>query len=198
VKFSALALDYDGTIATDGMMSALVREAIGVVRQQGVVVLLVTGRCIDDLRRVAGDLTCFDAVVAENGAVLEHECGFLPVVGMFGAVMGVITDRDVSAALAARHRTPPHVTVEEAMKYPVYTCHSSDTLLTALGTMSQHRVRRLPAVDDRNVLQGVLSMDDVVLASHTPGAATSEDIVETLRAIYRRRSTELTAMSNGG
>ncbi len=71
VKFAALALDYDGTIATDGVMSALAREAIGVVRQQGVVILLVTGRRIDDLRRVAGDLTCFDAIVAENGAVLE-------------------------------------------------------------------------------------------------------------------------------
>ena len=128
--------------------------------------------------------------------LLEHECGFLPVLGMFGAVMGVITDRDVSAALAARHRTPPHVTVEEAMKYPVYTCHSSDTLLTALGAMSQHRVRRLPVVDDRNVLQGVLSMDDVVLASHKPGSATSDDIVETLGAIYRRRSSELTAVGN--
>jgi hydroxymethylpyrimidine pyrophosphatase-like HAD family hydrolase len=70
VKFAALALDYDGTIATDGAMIPAVRDAIGVVRRRGVVVVLVTGRRMEDLRRVAGDLTCFDVVVAENGAVL--------------------------------------------------------------------------------------------------------------------------------
>jgi hypothetical protein len=72
VKFSAMAFDYDGTIATDGVMRPLVRAANDIVRQQGMVVLLVIGRRIDGLRRVAGDLTCFDAIVAENGAVLAR------------------------------------------------------------------------------------------------------------------------------
>ena len=71
MKFSALALDYDGTIATNGTIGSGVREAIGEVRDRGIVVVLVTGRRVPDLRRVAGDLTCFDVVVAENGAVLE-------------------------------------------------------------------------------------------------------------------------------
>jgi hydroxymethylpyrimidine pyrophosphatase-like HAD family hydrolase len=71
MKFSALALDYDGTIAAEGAMDAGVREAIGEARRRGIVVILATGRRLSDLRRVAGDLTCFDAVVGENGAVLE-------------------------------------------------------------------------------------------------------------------------------
>jgi len=71
VKFSALALDYDGTIATDAGFDPSVRAAIGDLRRAGITVILVTGRRLDDLRRAAGDLTCFDAVVGENGAVLE-------------------------------------------------------------------------------------------------------------------------------
>jgi len=71
MKLSALALDYDGTIASSGRFSPAVREAIAAVRQQGIAVALVTGRRVADLRQVAGDLTCFDVVVAENGAVLE-------------------------------------------------------------------------------------------------------------------------------
>jgi hydroxymethylpyrimidine pyrophosphatase-like HAD family hydrolase len=71
MKFAALALDYDGTIATNGVFNPAVRTAIGEVRQRGVAVVLVTGRRLLDLRRVAGDLTCFDVIVAENGAVLE-------------------------------------------------------------------------------------------------------------------------------
>jgi hydroxymethylpyrimidine pyrophosphatase-like HAD family hydrolase len=41
------------------------------VRRHGVAVLLVTGRRLADLRQVCPDLTCFDVVVGENGAVLE-------------------------------------------------------------------------------------------------------------------------------
>jgi hydroxymethylpyrimidine pyrophosphatase-like HAD family hydrolase len=71
MKLEALAVDYDGTVAVDGRFDASVREAIGEVRGRGLAVILVTGRRLDDLHAVAGDLTCFDVVVAENGAVLE-------------------------------------------------------------------------------------------------------------------------------
>ena len=71
MKFTALALDYDGTIAVDGRFHPAVRQAIGDVRRQGIAVVLVTGRRLADLHQVAGDLTCFDVVVGENGAVLE-------------------------------------------------------------------------------------------------------------------------------
>lgn len=71
MKFAALALDYDGTIAVDGTLDPAVREAIATVRQQGIIVALVTGRQLSDLRRVAGDLTCFDVVIGENGAVID-------------------------------------------------------------------------------------------------------------------------------
>ncbi len=38
---------------------------------RGITVLLVTGRILDELRRVAGDLHFVDGVVAENGAVVH-------------------------------------------------------------------------------------------------------------------------------
>jgi hydroxymethylpyrimidine pyrophosphatase-like HAD family hydrolase len=71
MKFAALATDYDGTIAEADELHAEVRAAIGELRCQGIVVVLVTGRRLRDLKRVAGDLALFDAVVAENGAVLD-------------------------------------------------------------------------------------------------------------------------------
>jgi hydroxymethylpyrimidine pyrophosphatase-like HAD family hydrolase len=71
VKLFALALDYDGTTASRDAMSADVREAIAEARAKGITVLLATGRILDDLRRVAGDLRFVDGIVAENGAVLH-------------------------------------------------------------------------------------------------------------------------------
>ena len=71
VKLSVIALDYDGTIARDGVLDSSVREAIANARRQGIFVLLVTGRILAELGRVAGDLHFVDGVIAENGAVLH-------------------------------------------------------------------------------------------------------------------------------
>ena len=71
MKLSVLALDYDGTIARDDALDPSVRTAIAAARSNGIVVALVTGRILDELRRVAGELHFVDAVVAENGAVVH-------------------------------------------------------------------------------------------------------------------------------
>jgi hydroxymethylpyrimidine pyrophosphatase-like HAD family hydrolase len=82
VKFSVLALDYDGTIARNDVLDPDVRQAIADLRAQDVVVVLVTGRSLEDLRRVAGELHFVDAVVAENGAAVEFpESGYAAVLG---------------------------------------------------------------------------------------------------------------------
>ncbi len=71
MKFGVLALDYDGTIARDGVLDPGVKAAIVEARARGIVVVIVTGRILSDLRQAAGDLAFVDAVVAENGAVLS-------------------------------------------------------------------------------------------------------------------------------
>lgn len=76
MKLRALALDYDGTIAQDGVLNPNVRAAIGEARSHGLTVVLVTGRVLSDLKRVAGELDFVDAVVAENGAVLAFPNGY--------------------------------------------------------------------------------------------------------------------------
>jgi len=82
MTFSVLALDYDGTIAQDGALDPAVRSAIAELRARGITVVLVTGRILEDLRRVAGDLHFVDAVVAENGAVIEFPAsGYATLVG---------------------------------------------------------------------------------------------------------------------
>lgn len=71
VKLCVLALDYDGTTAVNDTMDSGVRSAITDARSRRIAVILVTGRRLADLQRVAGDLHFVDAVVAENGAVLH-------------------------------------------------------------------------------------------------------------------------------
>jgi hydroxymethylpyrimidine pyrophosphatase-like HAD family hydrolase len=71
VKLSSIALDYDGTIADGDVLDPTVRTAVAAARTSGITALLVTGRILDDLRRVTGDLHFVDGVIAENGAILH-------------------------------------------------------------------------------------------------------------------------------
>ncbi len=77
MKLAVIALDYDGTITRDDRLNASMIEAIADARRRGVVVMLVTGRRLDDLRRVAGKLHFVDGVVAENGALMHFPDGGL-------------------------------------------------------------------------------------------------------------------------
>jgi HAD superfamily hydrolase (TIGR01484 family) len=68
--YCALASDYDGTLATDGRVEAAAVEALERFKATGKRLILVTGRELEDLRKVFGQIALFDVVVAENGAVL--------------------------------------------------------------------------------------------------------------------------------
>jgi hypothetical protein len=68
----ALATDYDGTIATDGVVTPTTISALEELRSRGFKLALVTGRILDDLASVFPRLDLFDVVVAENGATLHR------------------------------------------------------------------------------------------------------------------------------
>src|SRR5688572_32652460 len=70
MRYLALATDYDGVIARDGIPSGAALSAIKRLRQSGRRAILVTGRRLEDLRQSCPDLSLFDYVVAENGAVV--------------------------------------------------------------------------------------------------------------------------------
>jgi hydroxymethylpyrimidine pyrophosphatase-like HAD family hydrolase len=70
VHFSALACDYDGTLAFADRIGPEALAALERARQAGLHLILVTGRTFFDLTRVCERLDLFDGVVAENGAVL--------------------------------------------------------------------------------------------------------------------------------
>jgi hydroxymethylpyrimidine pyrophosphatase-like HAD family hydrolase len=70
VKYRALATDFDGTIAHDGVVEAPTLGALERARSAGLKLLLVTGRELPDLFDTFEPVRLFDRIVAENGALL--------------------------------------------------------------------------------------------------------------------------------
>jgi CBS domain-containing protein len=119
----------------------------------------------------------------------KNDCGFLPVVGEGGNVIGVITDRDVSVALGTRNQRATEVRVWDVMPKQLFTCTAEDDVHTALKTLRAAKIRRLPVIDPEGMLVGVLSMDDIVLKArgHVFAKDVSyKDVEDTYKALQRR------------
>jgi hypothetical protein len=146
MKFSALALDYDGTIAVDGRFVPAVRNAIEDARAQGIVVLLVTGRRLPELALAAGDLTCFDAIVGENGAVLTFpsngrliRIGRRPNPALVKEITRVGVDINVGESVieAAAEDAPQILEVIRRLEQPLAIVFNRDRLMVLPQSISK-------------------------------------------------------------
>ena len=70
MRYHLLATDYDGTLAADGRVDDATVAALKDVLATGRKLVLVTGRELEDLASVFPELTLFERIVAENGAML--------------------------------------------------------------------------------------------------------------------------------
>jgi hydroxymethylpyrimidine pyrophosphatase-like HAD family hydrolase len=96
--FQAIAVDYDGTLTRTDRPAADVLAAIREQRERGRVVVLVTGRILSELRAVFPEVDEeFDAIVAENGAVLADDDGVQDLVPPVDAALAQrLAHRDLS------------------------------------------------------------------------------------------------------
>ena len=118
----------------------------------------------------------------------ENDCGALPVLEAGGKVVGMITDRDIAMAVGIRNRVPSEITVFEVKPDPreLHTCAPEDDIHTALKTMREQGVRRLPVVNSGQ-LRGILCLNEIALNSSKRGDLSYEDVVDTLRAVCEHR-----------
>jgi len=117
----------------------------------------------------------------------ENDCGVLPIIKDGRKVVGMITDRDICMATAMRNKSPSAISVEEVMNATVYATAAEEDVGQALHTMREHKIRRLPVLNPEGELQGIVSMNDIVLrAKERNGKKTQiayADVIKTYQAI---------------
>ena len=118
----------------------------------------------------------------------DRDCGFIPVVDTASILRGVVTDRDICIASATRHVLPEYMSAYQAMTHPVHACLPDDDVTDALAAMKQYKVRRMPVIDSNGTVKGVISINDIVLASEQGFGPAPKEIVSTLAAICAHRT----------
>ena len=96
--------------------------------------------------------------------MVDHDCGEIPVIRSKEnpELVGVITDRDICCRAVARGKSTATTTANECMTSPVFTVTAETDLAQACKLFEQKEVRRLPVVDAKNYIVGIVSLADLV------------------------------------
>ena len=104
-----------------------------------------------------------DESISEAAAKMAAQnIGFLPV-SQDGALLGVLTDRDIVVRAVARGFDPEQTIVEEVMTSTVVSLPESSDLEDASELMESRHVRRLIVTDDKDMPVGIVSMDKIAM-----------------------------------
>jgi CBS domain-containing protein len=123
-----------------------------------------------------------DSPVSEAARLMkEEDVGLVPVIERVGGaetrgrLVGVITDRDIAIRQVAEGRTSDSP-VRDVMSSGVRTAAPDDSVESVMELMGREQVRRIPIVDERGSLVGVVAQAD--LARKAPNDGRVEKTVE--------------------
>jgi CBS domain-containing protein len=91
----------------------------------------------------------------------ERRIGALVVIGPEQRIVGILSERDIVQALAARGAAALDLQLTEVMTRKVATCSPSDTISSIMEQMTAGKFRHVPVVEQGR-LTGLVSIGDVV------------------------------------
>lgn len=97
----------------------------------------------------------------------KHQISGLPVIEE-GRLVGLLTGRDVRFA-------DRNLKVQEVMTKKIITAREGTTLEEAKEVLHANRIEKLPIVDERGTLKGLITFKDIMLRGRFPNAARDEE-----------------------
>lgn len=90
----------------------------------------------------------------------KDDVGVLPITDGQKHLKGMLTDRDIVVRVVAQGKDPNNTRAKELEQGEVVTLRPDDSIKHALDLMAEHKVRRLPVVDQERIV-GMVSQADV-------------------------------------
>lgn len=104
-----------------------------------------------------------DTVLVAAERMRQRTVGCLIVIDGGNKPIGIVTDRDLVIRVLADGREPSDMVVRDVMTPDVVTINNDSPLSSALQRMREGVFRRLPVVDERGHLAGIVCLDDIIM-----------------------------------
>jgi CBS domain-containing protein len=104
-----------------------------------------------------------DASIQEAARLMRAKKVGALVVTNLRKPVGMLTDRDITVDVVAAGHDPAATTVSKVMHRNPRVIHEDEGLFDAVKTFSTAGVRRLPVVNGRGAVKGIIALDDVLM-----------------------------------
>ena len=121
------------------------------------------------MTRAPSTVDLSDSATQTARVMRDDDIGDVLVVRPGGTVFGIVTDRDLALRVVAEGLDPSTVQVEDICSRQVIGVSSRDSIDQAAEKMREHAVRRLPVIDD-DQLVGVVSLGDLAIERNPESA----------------------------
>ena len=96
----------------------------------------------------------------------DEDIGAVPVIAEDGKLEGIITDRDIIVSGLNSDKNDAELQAEDCMSTDLFTANQNDRIVEVINEMGDHKVRRVPVVDSRDRLVGIISMADIAIETN--------------------------------
>lgn len=125
--------------------------------------------------------------------MFEKDCGIVPIINKKSKVIGMISDRDVAVSVFLRGKSAGEILCGEILNGKVLSCSAKDDVADVLKIMKTQQIKRLPVVDKKGKLEGIISITDILLASEND-KKLRQKVMKTLEAISKPRAIVLNSV----
>jgi len=102
------------------------------------------------------------ALSTAAGLMLSSRIGALVVEGALGQLTGLISEREITSALARWGSEAHRHRVVEVMVRDTPIARPNDRVMDLIAIMTHHRARHVPILDEHQALVGILSIGDLL------------------------------------
>lgn len=125
-----------------------------------------------------------DSPVRDVAQIMKDEdCGAVPVVNAQGALVGIVTDRDLVVRGFTGSKTPDQLRVSDVMTDDVEAVMPEESIHDVIALMGRKQIRRIPVVERDDRIVGIISMGDIANR-----ADYDEELQEALDRVSSKRS----------
>lgn len=113
------------------------------------------------------------------------DVGSVPIVESLESkkILGILTDRDLALRVVANGLDPRLTPVAHILPHnQIRTCKADDDINTAIALMEDYSVRRIPIVDEKKQLLGILTISDII--SKTRNHSKTLEVIEMLSCCH--------------
>ena len=120
-----------------------------------------------------------DTLLSDIARIMrDSDVGAVPI-GEKDKLIGMVTDRDIVCRGFTDGRDPTSLTARDVMTRGIVYCTEDQSIEDAIHLMENKQIRRMPVINDKKRMTGMLSLGDL---SHAAGHELTGELAEAVSA----------------